>query len=178
MSDSQDAPATPVAMKLELIVIPVADAERSKAFYTSLGRHCDIDHTAASGMRIVQFTPPGSDASIMFGVNISSAPPGSASGLHLSTANVEAARSDFQRRGVSISELFHDDGGIFHRTGADGHVSGPNAERKSYASYASFCDPDGNTWIIQEIGARLDADLTPGDTRFTPQLVKAALGIP
>ena len=172
-----DAPAA-ISMKLELIVIPVSDVDRAKSFYSKLGWLCDIDHTADTGIRIVQFTPPGSDASVMLGQNISTATPGSVQGLHVSVSDVETARDDLIRRGIQVSELFHDDGGIFHRAGPEGHVGGPNPEHKSYASYASFSDPDGNTWVMQEITARLGADLRPGDSRFTRQLVNAALGLP
>jgi predicted enzyme related to lactoylglutathione lyase len=172
-----DAPAA-VHMKLELIVLPVKDVDRAKAFYSRLGWHCDIDHTAETGIRIVQFTPPGSDTSIMLGAQISAATPGSVQGLHISVSDIEDARDNLIQRGIAVSELFHDDGGIFHRSGPEGHASGPNPEHKSYASYASFSDPDGNTWVMQEITARLGADLRPGDSRFTRQLVNAALGIP
>jgi predicted enzyme related to lactoylglutathione lyase len=174
---ADDAPPA-ISMKLELIVIPVSDVDRAKAFYSKLGWHCDIDHTAETGVRIVQFAPPGSDTSVMLGLNISTAMPGSVQGLHISVSDVEAARDNLMRRGIEVSGLFHDDGGIFHRAGPEGHTSGPNPEHKSYASYASFSDPDGNTWVMQEITARLGADLRPGDTRFTRQLVNAALGVP
>ena len=172
-----DAPAA-VKMKLELIVLPVTDVDRAKAFYSRLGWHCDIDHTAATGVRIVQFTPPGSDTSIMLGAQISSGTPGSVKELHVSVSDIEHARDNLIQRGVAVSEVFHDDGGIFHRAGPEGRVNGPNPERKSYASYASFSDPDGNSWVMQEITAYLGPDLLPGDARFTPQLVNAALGLP
>jgi predicted enzyme related to lactoylglutathione lyase len=185
MGNSQvagDVPATTldgttIKMNLELVVIAVSDVDRAKCFYSKLGWNCDIDHTAGRNIRIVQFTPPGSDSSIMFGANISTVQPGSTQGLHLSVANVEAARNELLRRGVEVSELFHDDGGIFHRAGPEGRAGGPNPERKSYASYASFSDPDGNGFVLQEICARLASDLKAGDTRFTPELVNAALGL-
>jgi hypothetical protein len=113
----------------------------------------------------------------MFGQNITMAEPGSVVGLHLIVPDIEVARDDLLRRGIEISELFHDPGGIFHRVSAVGRASGPNPQRKSYASYASFRDPDGNGWVFQEVTARLSADLEAGDTRFTSQLVNAALGI-
>jgi catechol 2,3-dioxygenase-like lactoylglutathione lyase family enzyme len=165
------------ATSFELVVIPVSDVDRAKAFYAALGWHCDIDHAAGNDIRIVQFTPTGSAGSIMFGRNITTAQPGSVEGLHLIVPDIEAARDDLLRRGIEISEPFHDPGGIFHRASAEGRASGPNPQRKSYASYASFRDPDGNGWVLQEVTARLSADIEPGDTRFTRQLVNAALGI-
>ncbi len=164
-------------MKFELVVIPVSDIDRAKRFYSRLGWSCDIDHTAGDDLRIVQFTPPGSEASIMFGRNITTATPGSVQGLHLIVSDVEAVRDDLLRRGIEISELFHDAGGIFHRAGPKGRSSGPNPQRKSYASYASFSDPDGNGWVFQEVTARLSAGLEADDTRFTSELVNAALGV-
>jgi catechol 2,3-dioxygenase-like lactoylglutathione lyase family enzyme len=164
------------ALSFELVVIPVSDVDRAKAFYAKLGWHCDIDHDGEN-LRIVQFTPPGSAGSIMFGRNITTAPPGTVQGLHLIVPDIVAARDDLLRRGIDISEPFHDPGGIFHRAGAAGRAEGPNPQRKSYASYASFRDPDGNGWVFQEVTARLSADLEAGDTRFTSQLVNAALGI-
>lgn len=168
---------SPIKMSFELVLLPVADVDRARRFYTSLGWHRDIDHSAANGIQIVQFTPPGSAGSIMFGTNITSAVPGSLQGLHLIVDDIEAARDDLLARGIAVSELFHDEGGIFHRVGPEGCSSGPNPERKSYASYASFSDPDGNGWVMQEITVRLSADLKPTDTYFSPQLLKAALAM-
>ncbi len=173
---TSSAAAGPIAMTFELAAIPVSDVDRAKTFYAGLGWHCDIDHTAGPDLRIVQFTPPGSASSIMFGRNISRALPGSVRGLHVIVADIEAARNDLFRRGVEVSDLFHDEGGIFHRAGPEGCSIGPNPQRKSYASYASFSDPDGNGWVLQEVTARLSADLVDGDVRFTRQLVDAALG--
>ncbi|WP_340313648.1 VOC family protein [Rhizorhabdus argentea] len=164
-------------MKFELVVIPVTAVDRAKRFYSNLGWHCDIDHSAASGLRIVQFTPPGSKSSIMFGTGITTAQPGSVQGLHLIVSDIEGVRTDLFGRGVEVSELFHDPGGIFHRVGPEGRVSGANPGRKSYASYASFSDPDGNGWVLQEVTARLSADVEGSDARFTPELLNAALGV-
>lgn len=169
-STSSDAS---ISMRLELVVLPVSDIDRAKRFYADLGWRLDIDHTAGDDLRIVQFTPPGSDCSIMFGNNITTAEPGSASGLHLIVANLALVRDDMLRRGISISEPFHDSGGVFHRVGPEGHVKGFNPQRKSYASYASFSDPDGNGWVIQEVTARLTGDLPPGETSFTDELANA-----
>lgn len=166
-----------IKMSFELVVIPVADVDRARRFYTDLGWHRDIDHLASNGIQIVQFTPPGSAGSIMFGKNITTAAPGSVQGLHLIVEDVVAARNDLLARGIPVSELFHDEGGIFHRVGPEGRSPGPNPERKSYASYASFSDPDGNGWVMQEITVRLDANLKPTDTWFSPQLLKAALAM-
>jgi catechol 2,3-dioxygenase-like lactoylglutathione lyase family enzyme len=165
-----------IRMSFELVLLPVTDVERAKRFYSDLGWHCDIDHEAATGLRVVQFTPTGSAGSIMFGKNITTAPPGSVQGLHVIVEDVVAARQDLLERGIPVSELFHDEGGVFHRSGPEGRTPGANPQRKSYASFASFSDPDGNAWVIQEVSARLGADLVPNDPRFTPQIVKAILG--
>jgi catechol 2,3-dioxygenase-like lactoylglutathione lyase family enzyme len=169
-STSSDAA---ISMRLELVVLPVSDIDRAKRFYAGLGWHLDIDHAAGDDLRIIQFTPPGSDCSIMFGKNITAEKPGSVQGLHLIVANLPLVRDELLRRGIAISEPFHDGGGIFHRIGPEGHVAGYNPQRKSYASYASFSDPDGNGWVIQEVTARLSADLPPGETNFTDQLANA-----
>lgn len=161
-------------MNLELVVIPVSDVDRSKIFYSSLGWHLDIDHAASEDYRIVQFTPPGSGCSIMFGTNITAAAPGSAQGLHLAVADITVAIEDLRRRGVDVSDAFHDEGGIFHHSNGVGIRKGPNPEHKSYASYATVCDPDGNGWTLQEITARLPG--VPGDASFTPQLIRAVWG--
>jgi catechol 2,3-dioxygenase-like lactoylglutathione lyase family enzyme len=165
-----------IKMSFELVVLPVADVDRAKRFYGELGWHCDIDHEAATGLRVVQFTPAGSAGSIMFGTKITDAAPGSVQGLYVIVEDVAAARQDLLERGIQVSELFHDEGGVFHRLGAEGRTSGPNPERKSYATFAAFSDPDGNGWLMQEVSARLGPDLVPGDRRFTPQIVKAILG--
>jgi len=179
MGDRQNQDVTsakePPAMSFELVVIPVSDVERAKRFYAALGWSCDIDHKVDGALRIVQFTPPGSRGSIMFGKNISRAAPGTVQGLHLIVRDIEAARLDLLGRGIAVSEAFHDEGGIFHRVGPDGLSPGRNPKNKSYASYASFSDPDGNGWVLQEVTARLSADLSSDDERFTPELVQAAL---
>lgn len=161
-------------MSLELAVIAVSDVERAKLFYSSLGWHLDIDHSVGEDYRIVQFSPPGSACAIMFGKNIANAQPGSSRGLHVIVADLPSAREDLIQRGISVSEPFHDVGGIFHHSNGHGITKGLNPERKSYASYATFEDPDGNAWTLQEITARLPG--VRGDTRFTPQLTKAVWG--
>jgi catechol 2,3-dioxygenase-like lactoylglutathione lyase family enzyme len=159
-----------IDMKLEVVVIPVSDVDRAKRFYGDLGWRLDIDYTAGDDFRVIQFTPPGSGCSVIFGKNVTVAVPGSAQGLHLIVSDIQAARDELLRRGVGISEPFHDAGGIFHHAGAEGLLSGPNPQRKSYASYASFSDPDGNGWVFQEVTARLTGYIDAGDTSFTPEL--------
>jgi uncharacterized protein GlcG (DUF336 family)/catechol 2,3-dioxygenase-like lactoylglutathione lyase family enzyme len=166
----EPAAARKIDMKLEVVVIPVADADLAKRFYDDLGWRLDIDYSAGDNYRAIQFTPPGSGCSIMFGKNVSTAAPGSVKGLHLIVSDIQAAREDLLRRGIAVSEPFHDAGGIFHHAEGKRLVSGPNPQRKSYASYASFSDPDGNGWVLQEITARLTGHIDDGDTSFTPEL--------
>jgi len=153
-------------MKLEVVVIPVADAERAKRFYGSLGWRLDADVATGDDFRVLQFTPPGSSCSIIFGTGVTSAAPGSAQGLHLIVSDIAAARADLVARGVSVSELFHDAGGVFHHAGEKGRLEGPDEARRSYASFASFSDPDGNGWWFQEVTARLPGREDMDDTRF------------
>jgi len=141
-------------MKLEVVVLPVADVDRAKEFYVALGWRLDAD-VVDGVFRVVQLTPPGSLCSIIFGTEVTSAAPGSAEGLHLAVTDVEAARAELVGYGVEVSEVFHDVGGVFHHAGTDGRVPGPDPERRSYASFASFRDPDGNGWLLQEITTRL-----------------------
>jgi predicted enzyme related to lactoylglutathione lyase len=165
---------SPTIMNLELLVIPVSDVDRARTFYENLGWRLDIDHSTGDDYRIVQFSPVGSGCSVMFGQNITAATPGSAQGMHLVVADVLAAREDLVRRGVKVSEPFHDVGGIFHHSNGKGIAQGPNPERKSYASYVTFGDPDGNAWTLQEVTARLPG--APADTSFTTQLHEAVWG--
>jgi catechol 2,3-dioxygenase-like lactoylglutathione lyase family enzyme len=149
------APTRTFEMKLEVVVIPVSDVDRAKAFYVGLGWRLDADFARDDGFRVVQVTPPGSSCAIIFGAKVTAAAPGSAQGLHLVVSDVEAARAMLMARGVDVSEVFHDAAGVFHRAGSDNRVAGPDPERRSYASFASFSDPDGNGWLFQEITARL-----------------------
>jgi catechol 2,3-dioxygenase-like lactoylglutathione lyase family enzyme len=142
-------------MRLEIVVIPVSDVDRAKRFYVGLGWRLDADVAKNDGFRVVQVTPPGSSCSVIFGASITSAAPGAAQGLHLIVSDAVAARAALMARGVEISEVFHDAAGIFHRAGHDNRISGPDPQRNSYASFASFSDPDGNGWLLQEITARL-----------------------
>ncbi|MGA3091521.1 MAG: VOC family protein [Terriglobales bacterium] len=145
-----------VDMKFEVIVIPVADVDRSKEFYTTLGWRLDADFPFANGFRVVQFTPPGSGCSVQFGTKMTSAAPGSAQGLSLIVSDVEAARKDLVARGIEVSEVFHvgTPGAQFQIDGS-GRISGPDPDHATYRSFATFHDPDGNGWLFQEITSRL-----------------------
>jgi len=142
-------------MKLEVVVVPVSDVDRAKAFYQSLGWRLDADFPGEGGFRVVQLTPPGSPCSIIFGSGVTSAPPGSAEGLQLVVTDIEAARAEVIEQGVDVSDVFHDAGGVFHHAGVEARAPGPAPEHKSYGSFASFSDPDGNSWFIQEVTTRL-----------------------
>jgi catechol 2,3-dioxygenase-like lactoylglutathione lyase family enzyme len=146
-----------VDMKLEVVVIPVSDVDRAKRFYGSLGWRLDADFAFDNGFRVVQFTPPGSGCSVQFGTNITSAAPGSAQGLYLIVSEIEPARDELVARGAAISEVFHagTPGAQFQRDGTSGRLSGPAPDRASYRTFASFSDPDGNSWLLQEIKTRL-----------------------
>jgi catechol 2,3-dioxygenase-like lactoylglutathione lyase family enzyme len=148
-------------MKLEIVVIPVSDVDRAKRFYETLGWRLDADFATGPQFRVVQFTPPGSAASIIFGKGVTPSPPGTFQGLHLVVFDVEEARAELARRGVAVSAVFHDAGGVFHHAGTDQRLPGPNPERKSYASFAAFSDPDGNGWVLQEIRQRLPGRGSP-----------------
>jgi catechol 2,3-dioxygenase-like lactoylglutathione lyase family enzyme len=142
-------------MKLEVIVLPVSDVDRAKQFYEALGWRLDADFSTDADFRVIQLTPPGSPASIIFGTGISTAAPGSAEGLHLVVTDIEAARAELLSRGAELSEVFHDAGGVFHHAGTTAREPGPDPQRGSYGSFAAFSDPDGNGWILQEITTRL-----------------------
>jgi catechol 2,3-dioxygenase-like lactoylglutathione lyase family enzyme len=152
MSSNQ---VTTQTMKLEVMVLPVSDVDRSKDFYKTLGWRLDADFVTSEDFRVVQLTPPGSEASIIFGKGISSTAPGSVQGLYLIVYDIDAARAELVDRGVEVSEVFHDIGGIFPHAGTEGRVPGPDPKRRDYASYASFSDPDGNGWVLQEVKVRL-----------------------
>lgn len=149
--------AARVDLKLEVIVIPVANVDRAKEFYEKLGWRLDADFPFDNGVRIVQFTPPGSGCSIQFGANITSAAPGSAHGLYLIVSGIEAARDELAARGVEVSEVFHagTPGAQLNPGGASGRVGGPAPNHASYGSFATFSDPDGNSWLLQEVTTRL-----------------------
>ena len=155
-------------LKLEVVVLPVADVDRAKAFYLQLGWRLDADATAGDSFRIVQLTPPGAQCSIQFGTNMTSAAPGSAQGLYLIVADIEAARGQLVARGAAVSDVFHEGtlGDRFQPPGADGRASGPAPEHGSYGSFASFSDPDGNSWLLQEITTRLPGRVEAAQTAF------------
>jgi catechol 2,3-dioxygenase-like lactoylglutathione lyase family enzyme len=142
-------------MKLEVVIVPVSDVDRAKAFYEKLGFRLDIDYVANESFRVLQFTPPNSETSIIFGKGVTSAQPGSIDQLVLAVSDVDAARNDLISRGVNVSDVFHFAAGPFNYSVKNPHVAGPDPERRSYYSFASFEDPDGNRWLFQEITTRL-----------------------
>ncbi len=153
-------------MKLEVVVVPVADVDRAKNFYLALGWREDADFATGADFRVVQLTPPGSPCSVIFGTAVTTAVPGSAEGLQLVVDDVEAARAELASHGAPVSEVFHDAGGVFHHGGTAGRVAGPAADRQSYGSFASFSDPDGNTWFVQEVTTRLPGRVTPAPAAY------------
>jgi catechol 2,3-dioxygenase-like lactoylglutathione lyase family enzyme len=157
---TSNAGVATVDMKFEIVVIPVSDIDSAKEFYGKLGWRLDADYDSGKEFRVIQFTPPGSGCSIIFGKNVTPAAPGSAQGLYLIVSDIAAARKELLDRGVEISEVFHDATGLYAGTDEPYlfgrvRVSGPDAEHRSYRSFASFRDPDGNGWLLQEITARL-----------------------
>jgi catechol 2,3-dioxygenase-like lactoylglutathione lyase family enzyme len=152
--------ARAVEMKLEVVVIPVSDVDRAKGFYRRLGWRLDADFVISDDFRAVQFTPPGSACSIHFGTGITSAAPGSARGFYLVVSDIEAARAELVDRGAEVSE-------VFHRWVGEAASSGVDPERRSYASYATLRDPDGNEWLLQEVTARLPGRVDADHTTFT-----------
>ena len=157
-----------VDMKLEAVIIPVSDVDRAKEFYGNLGWRLDADFPFDNGLRVVQFTPPGSGCSVQFGTNVTSAAPGSAQGLYLIVSDIEAARGELAARGAGISEVFHagTPGAQFQPDGTNGRVSGPAPGHASYRSFARFSDPDGNGWLLQEITTRLPGRIDLAGTAF------------
>jgi catechol 2,3-dioxygenase-like lactoylglutathione lyase family enzyme len=161
--------AAQVNTKLEIVVIPVSDVDRAKEFYGRLGWRLDADFDNGSDFRVIQFTPPGSGCSVIFGRNVTGAEPGSAQGLYLIVSDIAAARNEFLGRGVEVSEVFHNEGVyagpdepyLFGRA----RVTGPDSEHRSYRSFASFRDPDGNGWLFQEITTRLPGRIA-GETTY------------
>ena len=142
-------------MKLEVVVLPVSDVDRARDFYAGLGWRLDADLPVTDGFRVVQLTPPGSSCSIIFGDGVSAAAPGSLQDLMLVVDDIDTAREELVENGVNVSELFHDESGVFHHAGTKGRMPGPDPEGRSYSTFASFSDPDGNSWLLQEIKTRL-----------------------
>jgi catechol 2,3-dioxygenase-like lactoylglutathione lyase family enzyme len=165
---TSDASVKNVDLKLEAVVIPVSDVDRAKKFYANLGWRLDADFPFDNGFRVVQFTPPGSGASVQFGTNISSAAPGSAQGLYLIVSDIDAARDELVARGLKVSEVFHPEtpGAQFQPDGTKGRVSGPAQNHASYFSFATFSDPDGNGWLLQEVTTRLPGRIAAAQTAF------------
>ena len=163
--------AARVDTKFEIVVIPVSDVDRAKEFYARLGWRLDADYDNGSDFRVIQFTPPGSGCSVIFGRNVNGAAPGSAQGLYLIVSDIAAARNEFLSRGIEVSEVFHNEGVyagpdepyLFGRL----RVSGPDPEHRSYRSFASFRDPDGNGWLFQEITTRVAGRVDPAATTFS-----------
>jgi catechol 2,3-dioxygenase-like lactoylglutathione lyase family enzyme len=165
---SIDTSVARVDLKFEAVVIPVSDVDRAKEFYKRLGWRLDADFRFDNGFRVVQFTPPGSGCSVQFGANITSALPGSAQGLYLVVSNIEAARDDLAARAAEVSDVFHagTPGAQFQPDGTPGRVSGPAPDHATYGSFATFRDPDGNGWLLQEITNRLPGRIDSGETTF------------
>ena len=167
---TSDAKAGTLDMKFEIVVLPVSDVDRAKEFYTKLGWRLDADYAHENDFRVVQFTPPGSGCSVIFGKNVTAAAPGSSQGLYLIISDIEAVRAELLRRGVEVSDVFHNEGVyagtdepyLFGRV----RVSGRDPDARSYRSFASFRDPDGNGWLFQEITARLPGRIDPAMTTF------------
>ncbi|MFI6494872.1 VOC family protein [Streptomyces sp. NPDC050564] len=151
-------------LKLEVVILPVSDVDRAKQFYETAGFRLDIDVSAGEAFRGVQFTPPGSECSIIFGKGMTSAEPGSLQGLYLIVSDIEESRADLLGRGIEVGEVFHDAGGLFfhshdakgviHDVEGSGQLAGPHPDRADYGSYATFSDPDGNVWVLQEVRQR------------------------
>jgi catechol 2,3-dioxygenase-like lactoylglutathione lyase family enzyme len=168
---NSDSGVARVDMRFEVVVIPVSDVDRAKEFYGRLGWRLDADYDSGKDYRVIQFTPSGSGCSIIFGKNVTAATPGSAQGLYLIVSDIQAARKELLDRGVEISDAFHDQAGVY--AGADEpylfgrlRVNGPDAEHRSYRSFASFRDPDGNGWLFQEVTTRLPGRIDPATTTF------------
>ena len=167
---SNDATVARVDMKFEMVVIPVSDVDRAKEFYGRLGWRLDADYDNGDDFRVIQFTPPGSGCSVIFGKNVTAAAPGSAQGLYLIVSDIEAARDELVAHGVDATEVFHDAGGVYAGTDQPYlfgrlRVSGPDPEHRSYRSFVSFSDPDGNGWLLQEVTTRLPGRVA-GDTTY------------
>jgi hypothetical protein len=154
----------------ESIIITVGGVRHERRRDAETSWRLDIDYAAGDGFRVIQFTPPGSACSVIFGKNVAAGAPGSANGVHLIVSDIQAACDKLLCRGVAISEPSHDAGGVLHHAGAESRLGGPNLRRKSYAS---FSDPDGNAWVLQEVPARLTGHIEAGDTSFTTELTNA-----
>jgi predicted enzyme related to lactoylglutathione lyase len=163
-----DTSVARVDLKLEVVVIPVSNVDRAKEFYGKIGWRLDADFRFDNGFRIVQFTPPGSGCSVQFGTNMTPAAPGSTQSLYLVVSDIAAARDELAARGVVVSDVFHaaTPGAQFQRDGTSGRVTGPAPAHATYGSFATFTDPDGNGWLLQEITSRLPGRVDPATTTF------------
>ena len=167
---SSDSTVARVDMKFEVVVIPVSDVDRAKEFYGRLGWRLDADYDNGDDFRVIQFTPPGSGSSVIFGKNVTAAAPGSAQGLYLIVSDIDAVRAELVTHGVGATEVFHDAGGVYAGTDQPYlfgrlRVSGRDPEHRSYRSFVSFSDPDGNGWLLQEVTTRLPGRVA-GDTTY------------
>ena len=165
---STEVHSSSIDLRLEVVVVPVSDVDRAKEFYQRLGWRLDADFPFDNGFRVVQLTPPGSACSVQFGTGLTSADPGAAQGLYLVVSDVEAARDQIEAKGVEISEVFHpvEPGAQFAADGAGSRVSGRAPEQASYGSFATFRDPDGNGWLLQEVTTRLPGRVEDVPTSF------------
>ena len=169
------ATTQPTEMKIEVVVVPVSDVDRAKRFYAALGWRLDMDITADDEYRVIQFTPPGSSCSIIFGRGVTAAAPGSGQGVHLIVPDIVTACAQLLNQGVEVTEPFYDAGGLFHHARREALTQGLQPQRNSYGSYASFRDPDGNTWVLQEITVRLTGEVDGGPLKSVNGLL-ASLG--
>jgi catechol 2,3-dioxygenase-like lactoylglutathione lyase family enzyme len=161
-------------LKLEVVVIPVSDVDRAKRFYESLGWRPDADFASGDDWRLVQMTPPGSPCSVMFGKGFTTAAPGSVQGTMLVVEDVEAARAELIGHGVNVSEVFHFDGNLLRAAGTKGRVPGPDPDGRSYFSFASFSDPDGNGWLVQQVKTRFPGRGLSSDVATMTELLQEA----
>ena len=166
--------ASAVDLKLEVVPLPVADVDRAKRFYEGLGWRLDADFTNGDDWRVVQLTPPGSPCSVSFGKGYTTAVPGSAQGTFLVVDDIEAARAELVAHGVDVSDVFHFDGNLLHVTGTKGRLPGPDPKGSSYFSFASFSDPDGNSWLLQEVKARFPGRGLSSDIATVTELLREA----
>jgi catechol 2,3-dioxygenase-like lactoylglutathione lyase family enzyme len=166
--------AAALDQKIEVMILPVADVDRSRRFYEGLGWRVDADFAHGDDWRVVQLTPPGSPCSVMFGKGFTTAEPGSVQGSFLVVDDVEAARAELLRHGVDVSEVFHFEGGQLRAAGAKGRQPGPDPDGRSYFSFASFTDPDGNSWLVQQVRARFPGRGFSADVTSLTELLREA----
>ena len=167
-------PAATIDLKIEVVVLPVSDVDRAKQFYESLGWRLDADFTNGEDWRLVQMTPPGSPCSVMFGKGFTSAVPGSVQGTFLVVDDVEAARTELIGHGVNVSDVFHFDRMLLRAAETKGRVTGPDPEGRSYFSFASFSDPDGNSWLLQQVTTRFPGRGLSADVATLTELLQEA----